>query len=242
MIIKITNNCRMECSHCFQESIPGNNMHMDVKTFKNAIRLANQIKTNILMISGGEPTDHPEFKRFIKIAKDNFHGLQVLVLSNGMFIEEKPELIELVQYQITNDKRYYPKRIKTVEHKNLIYVDTLRKLEAQGRAKGKFKETTVLAPNCYNFRSVFNKYGDVVKTLAVVQTVLHKFCNILVEWTGAIKLSELNCCEIIGDVESSSIESLNEHMKNSDITKCNRCDKWKLLTDFQKEHIKNDKI
>lgn len=228
MIIKITNNCRMGCSHCFQNSIPGDDMHMDVATFKNSIRLANMLDTKVLMISGGEPTDHPQYERFIKIAKDNYHGM-IIVLSNGMFIEENPTLIELVNYQITNDKKYYPKSIKVVEHPNLYYFDSVRKIEPYGRAKGKFEGTFSSGPNCFNFRTMFRERLDMKKALRMTQMVLHKFCNILVEWNGDIKLSEIGCCEVIGKVVNANIESLNEHMMNSDIRKCNNCDKIKLL-------------
>lgn len=224
MILKITNHCRMGCNHCFHDCLP-NNEHMTKETFEKALEKIKEIKPKVLLVSGGEPTDHPNYIEYIEKIKEL--GIVFYVLSNGMFIEEKPELIELATYQITNDERYYPKRIKWSGHRNIIHINELRKIEAIGRAKGRLDSTSI-APNCYNLRAIFRAKKGLKKTIQMLEGELSKFCSSLIDWNGEIKIGELGCCESIGSVYNT-IPELEYKLYNSDIRGCNKCDKVKLL-------------
>lgn len=225
MILKITNNCNMGCTHCFHNCLP-NGEHMSDENFYLALERIKELNPQVLLVSGGEPTSHPMFEKYIEEIKKL--GIVFSVLSNGEFIEKRPELLDLCLYQITNDDRYYPRKIKKVEHKNAIYIDKLIKMESLGRAEGKY-ESNSIAPNCYNLRVIFKREMNITKTINVMERTLNKFCSILINWNGEINIGELGCCESIGDV-SENLGMMEYRLFNSNIRNCNNCGKVKLLT------------
>lgn len=60
MILMITNKCRMNCSHCMNFS-SNDGQHMKVDVIGKSLEFIKEIKPNMLIISGGEPTEHPLF-------------------------------------------------------------------------------------------------------------------------------------------------------------------------------------
>jgi len=77
----ITQRCNLTCSHC----IRGNSVSRDMDTtlaLQFMDELANYSSKNILVLTGGEPTLHPDFMLFL------YHGLnrfnQVILTSNGI--------------------------------------------------------------------------------------------------------------------------------------------------------------
>ena len=81
MLIMITNKCFENCPHCMECSNP-NGQHMNIETFRRAIVFANFIGSNIITLSGGEPTTHPDFFMFCK-ALNNVYKKPFSVVSNG---------------------------------------------------------------------------------------------------------------------------------------------------------------
>ncbi|HJW92585.1 MAG TPA: radical SAM protein [Thermoanaerobaculia bacterium] len=70
--IELTNACPMRCSNCTR--FCGHHVEpffMDFETFKKAIDSLKGFK-GIVGIMGGEPTIHPEFKKFIEYFRDNW--------------------------------------------------------------------------------------------------------------------------------------------------------------------------
>lgn len=66
MLLKITEKCSMGCTHCMNDSKP-TGKHMDEKTFHDAVEFLIKHKVfNGILISGGEPTEHPQFVEFIE--------------------------------------------------------------------------------------------------------------------------------------------------------------------------------
>jgi MoaA/NifB/PqqE/SkfB family radical SAM enzyme len=109
---------------------------MSWTVFEKTVKFIQETRIPFIMLSGGEPIDHPLFLGIVNYAKK--HGLHTIILSNGMFLEDK-ELREKVLdlgcvIQITNDKRYYPKTVPIIKHELLCYEDTLRQLSPFGRA------------------------------------------------------------------------------------------------------------
>ena len=141
MLIKITEKCSMGCSHCFDNATPvGDDMSM--KTFVDILDfLVTHNIGKFLVISGAEPTEHPQFEEFMYTLFDyatrypeNFYG--AIVTTNGVEIlknQEKYKKIALdgikaftcnrpnlpkpidqftnFAFQVSADVRFYPKRI-----------------------------------------------------------------------------------------------------------------------------------
>lgn len=96
MVLRITNNCNFSCIHCMQNSDPNKKDFMEIATFINAINFVNEsVETKKIMISGGEPTQHPDFLLFIELIA-NYGRLtnvkDVYILTNGQFMFTNPEL------------------------------------------------------------------------------------------------------------------------------------------------------
>jgi hypothetical protein len=224
MILKITNKCTMECTHCFENSsIDGE--HMTNEVFKQAIKFLKQFNLSILFISGGEPTMHPKLFDIINILKKQFN-CKIILLSNGIFLNNKKYLEQLIktniQVQITNDPRYYKKKIIKFKHKNFKYVDNIgNEIIPLGRAINHQYDIfdTTPKPLCYCFRHVFLKTQDMNLTNIYLSEVYNKYCSISINNKGKVFISECSQCKPIGGIYDS-IEYFNIKIKNF---KCNNC-------------------
>lgn len=67
MIINITQHCTLRCSHCMQNAGPERNEMMSKDMFLQALQFAKNIGSNAVMVSGGEPTSHPDFFYFLEV-------------------------------------------------------------------------------------------------------------------------------------------------------------------------------
>lgn len=90
MTVRITNKCNQFCLHCMQESGPKESEMMSLKTFENTLEFINSTATNLINISGGESTLHPEILEFLKMALK--YNKKVVLLTNGDYLLNNPEL------------------------------------------------------------------------------------------------------------------------------------------------------
>lgn len=75
MLIQITNHCTMNCPHCMQNSTE-NGHHMSEEVFKKTLEFGKWSGAWLYNISGGEPTEHPEFGRFVEILESHLDGIK----------------------------------------------------------------------------------------------------------------------------------------------------------------------
>lgn len=231
MLVRITNRCRMGCRHCMINAAPDGE-HMSLKTFEKVVDLIHQHQLMLLMVSGGEPLEHPQFFELMDLAKD----IPIkTILSNGMFLEDpatKKKVLDLgIPLQITNDPRYYPKRIPKVDHSLLGYETHIQTITALGRAKDNDIPTNRLAPMCFNLRSLVRKYGfwDSVIYLRSMK----KLCIPSINIDGSIIAGESSCCHRIGTIESSDQE-LVQNLQRMD---CNCCGMEDALSPIYRQAI-----
>lgn len=76
MLIQITNHCTLNCPHCMQESTE-NGHHMTEEVFNKAIEFGIWSGAWTYNVSGGEPTEHPEFERFINMLSNALLNVQL---------------------------------------------------------------------------------------------------------------------------------------------------------------------
>ena len=153
MLIQITNKCYEGCAHCMQCSHPKGE-HMDMATFKNALRFARFLGVSSYIITGGEPTEHPQFYEFCEALNRFIKGSKEVgaftITSNGTwFPERKDEMEKLakldhyVGMQVYTNPKWYKDAPFILEHKNEInaipkvMVDTsdIQGMQDLGRAK-----------------------------------------------------------------------------------------------------------
>lgn len=79
----LTRQCNLTCSHCIRSSSP---FHREMMDTQLALRILQQLhdirREATLLVSGGEPTLHPDFKRIVAAGLTQFH--RVVVNTNGL--------------------------------------------------------------------------------------------------------------------------------------------------------------
>ena len=84
MILAITSRCIMNCSHCLSNCLPeGVDMQPDI--FEQFLKF-NHPHIPIL-ISGGEPTLHPNWFDMTQTLLEK--GYYTILLSNGLFLDDE---------------------------------------------------------------------------------------------------------------------------------------------------------
>jgi MoaA/NifB/PqqE/SkfB family radical SAM enzyme len=202
--------------------------HMTQDVFNQTMEFIKATSPLVLLISGGEPTEHPHFLYLMRdILKIGMPKESIVVTSNGMFLEGEfltQKIIELgVNVQITNDERYYPQRIKKVPDNKLFMLEThIRTLYPQGRAvKNGFEASNVRAPKCFNLRSIANNElskSSLATTIHILE-FHNKFCSPSISAEGFIYPGESRLCNSVGTVYDDPA-TIFENIKNLNCNKC----------------------
>jgi uncharacterized radical SAM superfamily Fe-S cluster-containing enzyme len=93
-LIEITSNCNLKCPMCFAESGPGG-QHIDFATYTRMVDRYVYLEgaADVLQLSGGEPTLHPELVRMVHYAYDKPIAA-VMINTNGIRLARDPALVE----------------------------------------------------------------------------------------------------------------------------------------------------
>lgn len=97
MHILLTTKCNMQCAHCLWESSPLKQDFISIDTFRKALEFPHDSKRNFsnkIILSGGEPTEHPDFYSLLTIAKEEHKGIGPQVNTNGLNVTITLDLIE----------------------------------------------------------------------------------------------------------------------------------------------------
>lgn len=233
MLIRITNKCLMGCSHCMVDATPSGE-HMSMATFENTIDFIDRMGFRVAMLSGGEPTENPDVLNMIDLAR--YCKIHVILLSNGAFLDDpvlSGEILgRMVSIQVTNDPRFYPKRVNLVDNPNISYETHIRIVSPFGRAKSGGIECTRQSPLCFNLRSICRSLRDFRDAIFSLRT-MGKFCTPSVNADGAIVAGETPSCSAIGTVRSPNIELTNAVCD----LKCSRCGLVNNLDDCHRKAI-----
>ncbi len=170
----------MGCSHCLNNATKDGE-HMTFETFKQSMEFIIQHKVLATIITGGEPTEHPEFVEFMKYAVSTIKSdprcritpRVLMVATNGVWMQsherEVGEILDMqsddcvIRFQVSTDRRFYPTRIDVAhpvfvgKYRDSIVVcdDCVEAVYPQGRAKTyKDPNYTFTASKCFNIRAV----------------------------------------------------------------------------------------
>lgn len=224
MVLSITNNCNMGCTHCMGDYKPCEDF-MSMEVLKDVIDFIKRMDIHFILVSGGEPTSHPKFIEIMKYIKKHLDTDThcIMIASNGAFLDDEKlvkEIIDLdLEVQITNDSRYYPKPIKHIEHKNFRYVDYVASLYPQGRASNQ-KPILSRVTKCFNPKLV--SYQTDEESFSKIISVFErrfKFCFPFIDFKGDVRIGESRLCEPIGTIYDSDkllYKAIQYH-------KCNKC-------------------
>ena len=202
--------------------------HMSYETFKNAKEFIRYMNPMVLVVSGGEPFEHPNAIQMIEELRDLLGRERIIVASNGTFrfnreIEDRVNRLG-VMIQVTNDSRYYPMSVPMNSTGNIVTVNRIETMYPQGRAvENNLGVKGIKTSKCFNLRSIginnAHTFYEAVKILERAQ----KFCTPAIGIKGEILIGESSLCSSIGNIDMSDRELLENLRKN-------RCDKCKLIS------------
>ena len=220
MLVRITQHCTMQCSHCMVDATP-EGKHMLPGVFADTIEFIIHHGLSFILMSGGEPTDHPDVVAYIKYAASR--GVYTMLLSNGEWLHEKSELRDKIlplvhAVQVTNDPRFYPRKVEPYAHPKVTFETELQQVTPQGRAVTNKIPAYKRAPECFNIRSLTRYYGSfMMARMALVAQ--GKMCTPSVNIDGSISAGESPFCHKIGNVTDPT-EVLDENLRKM---RCSRC-------------------
>jgi hypothetical protein len=184
---------------------------MTLDTFKQVLLFIEKTKFPLIMISGGEPMEHPGVFLMLKMALDA--GFKTTLLSNGMFLADQ-EVMKMILdlgilVQITNDPRFYPQKVPYIEHKNIVYENSIRLVSPFGRALQNKIPVTRQSPLCFNLRSLVRYCHDFFQGLLMLRERM-KMCTPSINIDGSISAGESNSCYRIGTIYDTNLMLTNK--------------------------------
>lgn len=98
-LVELTSACNLKCPMCYASSGPGGR-HLTFDETCRAIDRLVQVegRAEVLQLSGGEPTIHPEFPRILDYACAQAIDI-VMINTNGLRIAHDPELVSRIVRQ-----------------------------------------------------------------------------------------------------------------------------------------------
>ena len=232
MMIKLTSACSMGCKHCINDAKP-DGQHMSMEVLKDTMNfIKNMNKELSVLITGGEPTENPEFFNMCKYIMDftleNDLKITYLVTTNGFWILDHPEEtkeilswgddIRKIQFQVSADVRYYPKRLpfhkRIFREKGIMVVDDcVQHIYPQGRAVENNLPVSKAfnVPKCANSKIIVIQQtmrGQQPSFINLVSALnkAGKFCTPHIRPNGDIALGESCLCPAVSSIYKSDID------------------------------------
>lgn len=94
-VVEITDHCNLSCPICYAESGPHRPNHRDLATVERMLDavVASEGAPDVVQLSGGEPTLHPQFLEIVQAAKDR-PIRHLMVNTNGVRIAREPAFVD----------------------------------------------------------------------------------------------------------------------------------------------------
>lgn len=239
MLLKITEACSMGCTHCINDAKP-DGAHMTFETFQAALDFLIRNKAyHHIIISGGEPTEHPVFPMFMGYAIAALNEIKVpkglTIATNGFWILDNiscaKELVAagneytFIQFQASTDTRYYPKKLDVTkriwrEKGFVLCKDCVEYMYPQGRAKFNNYPSAFKASKCFNVRALAKQLPNpTVENIAKELFMIGKPCTPAIRIDGGISLGESDLCPKVASIYDKE-EDIIQKIKDF---KCNGC-------------------
>jgi len=95
VLVEVTDHCNLRCPTCYANSSPERQTHRSMEQIKAMLDLAvkNEGEPNIIQISGGEPTLHPDFFIILDEAKKR-PIKHLLVNTNGLKLAQSETFVQ----------------------------------------------------------------------------------------------------------------------------------------------------
>lgn len=238
------------CPHCMQESSP-TGQHMTDETFEQVLGFCRQAKPMLVSITGGEPTEHPNWYTYAKKLLALPSVKVVAVVTNGAWIEDNKQRIAMaklirqgngrVKVQVYSNPKYYPNHEWTVSHEaqfrsigclpdftDPIFMQDLGR--ARHNCEEEVKESTCV-PSCINSHLIAIQAWNITHFLSMCAQA-GKFCRPLIDPDGNIHMSESWRCQSVAHVSDGANVAFEKMQKSRP---CKGC---RLYRNFEELHLK----
>ena len=243
MLIKITDKCSMGCTHCLSDCKP-DGKHMSFETFKKVITFHfDRAGNSPILISGGEPTEHPEFEKFIgylltyKLLSEASKLTKlppITVTTNGRwlvsnmnfvkYLENASHTCNEIMFQVVIDDRYYPTHVDEEvlsSSKMIVVCHEVPAIYPQGRALQNNIPTNRKSSNCFNVRAITKQLKpSALREIVEMQNLRGHMCTPHIDIDGNIKLGESRLCPVCSNIHKTDEEIINDIMN----FQCHQCD------------------
>lgn len=243
MLIKITDKCSMGCTHCLSDCKP-EGKHMTFETFQQAIKFNfDRAGDSPILISGGEPTEHPEIEKFlgyVLMYKKLQEGanlkrfVPITVTTNGLWLTEHMDFIKSLEndgtfssdimFQVVVDDRYYPVHVneEVLSSSKLIVIGhEVPAIYPQGRALQNNIPTNRKSSNCFNVRAIAKQIEcPTLEKIITMQNLRGHMCTPHIDIDGNIKLGESRLCPVCSSIYKTDEEIVDDIIR----FQCHQCD------------------
>ncbi|CEP99110.1 radical SAM additional 4Fe4S-binding domain protein [[Clostridium] sordellii] len=181
--ISITNWCDKKCSFCYRDSNI-NGKHMSIGDFEEILRQAKELGVFQIALGGGNPNQHPNFIKFLKLAREKY-GIVPSYTTNGRgltkeIIEATKNYCGAVAVSMYNPYEEFKNSISTLIKNNIktnihyllssesvdnaIYMLTNKVEDLEGinsiiflnyKPVGKKADNKLILNNNYNYKELF---------------------------------------------------------------------------------------
>ena len=95
LLLEITQACNLRCPTCYANAHGHDFMPVEEARRRFDAFFKNQTQLDVLMLSGGEPTIHPQFQEMLELALEYPIG-RILINTNGLRIHQSDELLNTI--------------------------------------------------------------------------------------------------------------------------------------------------
>lgn len=238
----------MSCPHCMQNAVPDGKL-MSEETFDAVLRFLRDVNLRFVIVSGGEPTEHPMFLDFCRRLDRN--GVSFTVCSNGMWIgddaktRDVEEVSKLPSYnfmQVYTNRKWYRLHEETVAKirandsklydLGVKFIDSdILNMQPLGRAKDCPQAMAEVERHSYSV-SCLNSHLAAAQTASAeaffkaLETNM-VFCKPVIDCDGDIHMSESCQCPSYGNVVADTVSDIWSKIRFS--KPCGRCSLYKRL-------------
>lgn len=244
MLFLLTEYCTMNCQHCMNDSTPGGE-HASLRVIKAFKKFAQNLGTIKVAVSGGEPSQHPNFLEYFGYLAKAFDGKAAVVLiSNGYFlhVDELCDGLSRLQkrykfgIQVTSIDGLYPQHKATLEvfeekkeaFGQIELIQQLSFIEQMGRAR--FHDVRQYAtmgdrqaPDCFNLYAgarQLDSFRSVINFLDY--KTQYNFCKPMIGPRGDIYPGESVFCPSVGNILKDSNAKIYKRLKEGQ--PCEKCE------------------
>lgn len=213
----------MGCKHCMQDSTP-NGGHMTETVFDDAIKWIARhyayATHNVLLITGGEPTEHPMFFDFMErlLSMRYYKQIMVVIVSNGDWLKDSVKTYKMRQLfskyhnlsmQVSAFRKYY-KSADFVEQNIRNYAKVSQRILIEdldgelnimdiGRARQNCRDELYDGnAACIPFLMRVKQLG--LENAMKLNVRMFRYCTPMIDYRGYLHMSESIMCKPFGSI------------------------------------------